>query len=179
MVARRRDEPTRIVFGFTLLNRGDFFLVKVLLDKAVELKNLRFEIVAEDLPATIELKAWTGDIYGEGIDWPTAVAGLVPLGLGLSVSYGLYLTQRARPDLFPIPWKAFEGSAASSVALLVTALLALSFLAIGLTFMVSGILRGFHGKPRFVIPPHLRQGDFRFIGIGTPPPIASRRRMMR
>jgi hypothetical protein len=169
--------PTRAAFEFPLLNRGDFFLVKILLDKAVDLKDLKFEIVAEDLPATIELKhMWDEASPEEGVDWPTVVGGLVFSALGFSISYGLYLLQRARPSLFPFPWRLFEGSIISSLALLVTAALALLFLAIGLAFIGAGIMRAFRRHPSFTIPAHLRQNEFWFAGIGTPHVVAHQRR---
>jgi len=45
---------TRFQLDFPLLNRDEYFLLKILLDNRLEPEELRFEITADDLPPTLE-----------------------------------------------------------------------------------------------------------------------------
>lgn len=107
------DGRTKVEFRFKLLNRGEFFFVKMLVNGTLDPDALGFNISVDDLPPTITPKSQP---FRAPDEQPTTgiaaiLLGLVPLALAGGTAFGLLELSRARPDLFPggdrFAWFAF------------------------------------------------------------------------
>jgi hypothetical protein len=153
-----------VSFEFPLLNRGDFFVIKLLLSGRLPSEDLSFRLLAEDLPRTIRMKPVPHHVLHDQpnrIQWGAVVAGGVILLVPTWLVYSLYLLRSSRPEIFPYPWASFVISI-QSIGLLVPAAILFGFFSfLGLMFVVSA---GFGGEfppprgPHFSLPRELRAG---------------------
>jgi hypothetical protein len=158
-----------LAFKFPLLNKGDFFLVKLLLSGSVSWDNLVFNILADDLPRRIQpklLPVLDSDNQKFRVEWSAVVAGIVILIFSASLMYTLILLYPHRPDLFPYPWHSFTPSFLSIFLLIVWAIGILIFVVVGLVLSLGIGFEGFFSRhPRFPIPEEFRHRGFRFSHI--------------
>ena len=164
----RERSTNSILFEFPLLNKGDFFLVKLLLSGELGRDDFLFEILADDLPrslSTLELLPMATRVeerkYTFG--WEALFSGLVVAGIVAWIGWALSLLYDQRPELFPHPWASYPITI-ESVFLLVPAVVLigvfgfLALFAIGISFF-----GGFPPKgPRFPIPKGILSKDFRY-----------------
>lgn len=89
-----RPEKNRsyIEFDFPILNSGDYFVFKALIHGSPSREELKFSIMAEDLPANIEIKRQTTEYFEESYfgkeEWhPTniIIPGLFTLFFGICI----------------------------------------------------------------------------------------------
>jgi hypothetical protein len=94
---------TRVNFEFKLLNRGEFFFVKLLLNGELDPERLRFRVTVDDLPPTITPKKQPFRTPEEAptTGWGAVALGGMPLGLAIGSAYGMYALAAATPNLFP------------------------------------------------------------------------------
>jgi len=166
----------RIVFRFPLLNKREYFLVKVLIGGRLPAGPLEFTALADDLPRRIKSERLTPIALEErrgSIEW-YALASAVPLlGFGFAVGHVVYTLYRSRPELFPYPWGPFHASWATLSALCGITL-ALILGTMGINLMLAVVGAAMPGAPRFPLPRELRRHAelFRFartIYLGEAP----------
>lgn len=165
---RSANGRAELSFRFPLLNQGDFFLVKLLINGRLKYPDLEFHILADDLPRVIQPKRLPhgSTTASKGIDWSGIVVGGVFLLLGLSQAYAMYLLYRARPQSFPLPWQSFAPDALTLIALVFWSIGIIAILLVGLIILLAGSgFEEFYGRhPRFPLPSELRHRHPLFVG---------------
>lgn len=134
VVSEGRDRGPCVRFLIPLLNSGDFFIVRLLMKGAVPARDLRFTIVAEDLPPQLNLE-WLFSWKTAGQEKRRFEPVLLAFGMGvLAISAAvLYIAM--------IAWSNVVGGDATIVsAMLARPLLAAASLAAGAFIVVFGVL---------------------------------------
>jgi hypothetical protein len=153
---------TDVTFDFPLLNRGDFFVAKLLLSGPAPKKPFTFRLLAEDLDRTFQFKRLPLEALeekGPAFVWMPVVLGGALLSVCGWFFYILYVIHAAQPEIFPYPWRTFSFSARSLVVLLPSVTLGVLFLLIGLLVTFTMAFEGVfppHRGPRFPLPAKLR-----------------------
>jgi hypothetical protein len=150
-----------VTINFPLLNKRDYFLVKILLGGLVRTENLECTLLADDLPRSIKFELLPRRALQEKkpkIEWlPLAVAGFLWL-IAASMGWGLFLLERVRPDLYPYPWVSYKFSVAG-LGLWPAAIAVLAFVLLGCLAVSAGFEDMVDLGPRFPIPERLRKGS--------------------
>lgn len=160
--AESPDGSTQVGLEFKLLNRGEYFFVKLLINGDLDPDALRFHISVDDLPPTIT-PAWQP--FGSRSDepasgWQAILLGVVPLALGASTAYIIYLFSAIRPELFPGHLR-FEWFSIATAALALTVASTAYWIVRGLRMTVG---RGvFAPKQRFQLPRSSQISEFRGV----------------
>jgi len=155
-------------FEFPLLNRGDFFVVKILLSGSLPRSSQIFQILAEDLPRSIPTKPIPIDALSDSkrhVEWGAAAGGAVVLAVGAWLWYLLYLVYEPRPQWFPYPWASFVPSIRAFIVGMPGALIATFLSIVGLMILAPAPFGGSFppsAKPRFPLPPDVRKGIGRY-----------------
>jgi hypothetical protein len=148
------------------LNKGDFFLVKLLLDGVLEPMELKFEITAEDLPPIIKPKLLPSALLTSKeprIDWPAIVVGMLLLVISFASGFSTYIMYQAQQELsslFP-----FSHGTSSTLAFAIFMLCLFgSVLLFGaaLAFIVGIGLEGVK-RQRFPLPANLNYSPFTIL----------------
>lgn len=166
-ISQRTSSSGQIVdFSFPLLNKGEFFVVKLLLSGSVAMRDMAFRILADDLPRSIKVRhlppASLRDKKYE-IEWPLVGIGCAILLFPLWVVYMLHLLWTKQPELFPYPWEQFVISWQSGLLVLPGIILLLFYGFLGAAIALSAFFDGeFPPKrsPKFPIPKELRNIAF-------------------
>lgn len=94
----------KVEFRFKLLNKSEFFFVKMLINGTLDPDSLSFNIAVDDLPPTIIPKSQPfrtpEEEHATGV--PAILLGLLPLALAIGTSFGMLELILLRPDLFPL-----------------------------------------------------------------------------
>lgn len=158
-----QPKSTSLALSFPLLNKGEFFVVKLLLSGRFEPSQLT--LLCDDLPRTVRIEPLPPSALRE----PKYEFELIPtlIGLGILlvpawVCYSAYLLHTYRPTLFhPIALRP-GGAVIDVYALLFLVLgsvIVLLFVGIGLGLMGAGIFGGEFPPPRgrrFRLPKELQ-----------------------
>lgn len=158
-----------LVMTFPLLNKREYFLVKVLVGGFVPRGDLAFTVLADDLPRSLKPEWLPSDALQERpprFEWGVVVAGLFVWVLAWAVGHTLYTVRDLRPELFPVPWHSFHLTVTAlplAIAIVVDVLLAI----IGAVLIASGFGSALPGKPHFPLPRELRRHGH-FFGFGFP-----------
>jgi len=158
-------------FDLPLLNKGEFFVVKLLLTGAAARKNPSLTMLADDLPRSLDLQ-WLPPVQvmegQRSVEWGGVLGGALVIILFAGLTYVLVMLRSLQPSLFPYPWQSFAVSAAST-AFLLTCGLDLMGLAVGLILMIlTGFESVFTRRPRFTIPSKFLHGGFPYAMLGEP-----------
>jgi hypothetical protein len=156
---------TKITFDFPLLNKREFFVVKLLLSGHLNVQKLVFRLLADDLPRTLHVEQLPPSAYRETsykFEWGLA---LVALGVWIIPAWVLYsarLLQRAYPMLFPYPWASFVVSARSLFLVVAGSGVVLLFAVLGFMMLGAATFGGDFPpqKKRFPLPKALGQAVF-------------------
>lgn len=166
------DERTATLH-FDVLNPGEYFLVKVLLEGLAHAHEMDFSIAAENLPPRIVPKLTGYDVAeaNESFEWGLLLASIVVLALPLSMFgfVALYATEQQRV----IPWGGdFSPRILELVAIIPTIALALLLLLFGVMMMLAAAFGGsFPPRDSFRLPEHLRRSSYyarHGVVLGTP-----------
>lgn len=155
-----------VKFLFPLLNKGDFFVAKLLLRGLLNPGDLKFRITVDDLPPVLQTeqvpfrKPSSASKPEYGIIWKYVGLAIFILLFAVSSFYGLYSLLTVKAD-FVSSLKAIFQSPISAVAVCIWALGSLFFLILGVFGAISEITEA-PKKPRFELPPHLRRRRFPF-----------------
>jgi len=153
---------TEVSFAFPLLNKGEFFVVKLLLSGRMSEKGLSFSVLADDLPRSLRLKELSSWMFEKGaykFEWGLAVAAGVVLLIPTWICYLGYLLCRVRPNLFPYPWSSFAVSLDSLLVAVPGIVLVILFTVVGLLMLGAAIFGGEFPPsrgPRFPLPRELQ-----------------------
>lgn len=161
----------RVSFRLPLLNKGEYFVVRLLISGDVSLGKLRLRLLADDLPREIRftfLPYYATRTRRAGVEWGAIGGGASLLALAFCSGYVLRLLHGYRPSLFLLPWSTFEPSfesIAAHVAVAITLLLGVlgAVVSIG-----AGLSEAFSRGPRFPLPDHIGRG---YLYRGFEPPV--------
>jgi hypothetical protein len=149
-------------FDLPLLNKGEFFVVKLLLTGAAPGKNPSLAMLADDLPRSLELK-WLPPFQvmerQRSVQWVPVLVGALVIVLFAGLAYILVMLRSLQPSLFPYPWQPFAVSVASA-AFMLTCGLDILGVALGLLITIMGLADVFSRRPHFTIP-----GKFLHLGF--------------
>ena len=102
---RSVDQPdggTRLEFPFSVLNKEDFFIVKLLLNGEVDIADLGFRIAVDDLPPIIRPQFHTFTSQDEESRAGALSASIMLLALSVSNTVGLVWLAGLEPSLVPL-----------------------------------------------------------------------------
>ncbi len=153
------DGATKVTFPCALLNKGEFFLVKFLLEGSVAPGDLLFQITADDLPRTIRPRSLPFEAIKErskGIEWVPLVIGIACLLLSSLFGYGFSRMWQAGLRTFFFSKGTTMGSFLDSLVLFAQGLGTLILLTIGVILILISFEGWPRRGPRFPLPPHLR-----------------------
>jgi hypothetical protein len=136
-------------FLWDLLNPKELFIVKVLVDGSVGVRDIRFGITAEHLPPSLVVESAAEIAWGDARRVEPAAFGLaVPFLLaGAAMSVLLSAIRDARPEVFTL--HNFTDHASVFVAIVLVALSAAVSVIIGLGMLAAGTFGG-------ILPPRRR-----------------------
>lgn len=162
-----------VFFQFPLLNKGDFFLVKLLISGKVHRKDIVFKILADDLPRSISSQWLSPGALEERKyhpEWGAAVGGLICLGVVAWFVWVLGIVHEHHSEMFPIPWTTYSFTIRSIALLLPVTVICLLFSLIGLLALGAAACGGEFPPTttRFPLPKELRRHS-RFFYRGVPP----------
>jgi hypothetical protein len=156
----------KIALIFPLLNKGEFFVVKLLINGNLPFADVLFSIQAEDLPRTLGVKPPPSTQKSKSfLDWGMAALAVVLWAWTVWLGYFAKLLYHQRIDLFPYPWDTFRFSLESTFFFIV-GIAALGFfvvvaIAATVTSMIGGDF-GFSKRPIFQLPPELSESILAF-----------------
>jgi hypothetical protein len=166
VTSNKCTEGTRLILNFPLLNKGEFFVIKLLLSGRVSIRDSSLSILADDLPRSLKVRQLPPNSFGEisyNIEWGLAGMALVVLCFPIWVSYWLYLLWIVEPGLFPYPWATYTMSAMSLFLIIPGAILIGFFFFLGIAMLGAAFFNGEFPpsrRPRFPLPKELRDVVF-------------------
>lgn len=160
------DGSNSLDFDFPLLNKGEFFVVKLLLSGKVNVRGFSFSILADDLPRTIAMrKAPPASLQDAKyrFDKVLAVSGFFVFLLPVWAAYLLYLLWLKSVELFPYPWDSFSPSFSSAFILSFGVIFIGFFLLMAIMMLLASIFDGQFPPskgPRFPLPKEIKDMCF-------------------
>lgn len=145
---------------FDLLNPGDYFLLKFLVNGPANASDITFAITAVGIPPRLQAspRAYSTAKNSKFADMGLTFVGLLFLVAAVSLGAGLMLLKDARPEL--LPFSGFEwsmGAVATTCGALLALIVTLGLGLIGTMMTVAGLFGGsFPPQRTFTLPEHLR-----------------------
>lgn len=147
-------------FDFPLFNKGDFFLVKLLVDGKIPIREMQFQIQADDLPRIIKPE-WLPDgatsTSTRKVEWAGVIAGSILLVASALILILAQAHYEVAPNSLPWPIDTFKYTWPSTV-LLIFSFIASAFIGlIGfILFIGMGFEDFFKRNPKFPLPEELK-----------------------
>jgi hypothetical protein len=146
--------PTRAVLDFELLNPGDYFALKLLVDGRLRPREVELRLTADNLPPII--RPQPGAPASESTSWFEGglfLATLAVLSVAASIGIVLYLLADYRPQQFPFTSGPFEPNILGLIATVVLAVVGVLVTIIGLMMLGASVFGGnFPPRRRFAMP---------------------------
>jgi hypothetical protein len=159
-VERGGDHSEALVSRFPLLNKGEYFVVKLLLSGFVPSKELSFSLLADDLPRTLRPSWLPVDSMREPssrIEWTPIVIGSVFVLIAAALGHAVYMLRQVRPELLPFPWAGFRPGA-ETISVMVALVIAVLLVVIGIAVIFAGFGSLMPNRAKFPLPKELRRG---------------------
>jgi hypothetical protein len=152
----------KISISFNLLNKGEFFVIKLLLSGRLETKDVKFTIVADDLPRLLKAQRLPPDAISDKkykVDWASGAISIFMLLIpawSFCVLHDLWLL---RPSLFIFPWKTFVFDSSSAFVMIYGLIFLTVCTSVGLIALAAALFNGqFPPRrgPHFPLPAELQ-----------------------
>jgi hypothetical protein len=171
-IEKKESGETNVIFRFPLLNKAEFFIVKMLMSGRLSSERFSFRVLCEDLPRTIDMDVLPPMSLQERpkFEWKLATAATIVLLVPAWIAYTVLTLQPSRPEVFPYPYSSWVPSIESFVILLPAIGLFLLFLLVGVSMIGAAAFGGTFPPskgPRFPLPKEIRDAVFPF-GIWRP-----------
>ena len=193
VVTSQGTTGSAIALQFPLLNKQEFFAVKLLLSGGLSEDGLTLRILVDDLPRSVQIKELPPSAAkdsGYKFEWGLAAAGVFVLVFSAWICYAFYLLYKTRPELFPYPLSSFPMSIESLFLLIPGGFLLLLFSLLGLLMLGAAVFGGEFPPargPHFPLPKELRravfshrmlrfQEDLSESDVGAPRALSNRRK---
>jgi hypothetical protein len=165
---KRSEDSKKLSFPFKLLNSGDFFIVKILLDGSPKLQDLAFSIVVDELPPMLKpqrlsLDAIVTQKKKHKIDFGPLIFGVVMIVIAFALARLVYDAWHGVPALtFSMGgvWLFLTQLNVSSVATLLAIIPTIAIGTLGGLLIVISWSESFsfpRPKHRFSIPDNLHK----------------------
>lgn len=166
-IAQDRDDNMPVVrCEFPLLNSGEFFMLKLLLDGYIKRSDIECHILVDDVPRSFSAKLLPRSAVTEPkrkIEWIGVIMGLSFLLIVAPFSWILWNYYTFKPSIWPYPWANFQPSWIETPALTIAALGLVLMTVFGLVGIIGlGFEDFFSRYPRFPLPEELRGRNYRF-----------------
>ena len=139
----------------------------MLLDGKLPMREMDFQILADDLPRKLRPEWLPSDATRrtkQKVDWAAVSAGGMFLFFAVVVSFLGISLYEAKPSSFPWPWEPFSFAWPTTVLLFAAATLAILIGLLGVVFLVGIGLDGVMKRsPRFPLPEELRGHGYRLF----------------
>lgn len=159
------SDPARVEFDFPLLNRGDYFLTKVLyradLTTDLTAADMRFAITVDDLPPELETESFfrLNTSQKSGVSWAEIGIGALIMLVAVAMSYVILLAGQAMPTAFPFSFLDGTFDVLATPAALLAGLAAILIFLFGLALVVTeGFKRSVGGIFQQTPPVKLPEG---------------------
>jgi hypothetical protein len=151
-------------FDFPLLNKSDFFLVKLLLDGKLPLREMHFQIQADELPRSLKPE-WLPDgatsTSERKVEWAGVIAGFIFFACCATVAFITYAYYQSVPSAFPWPWESFRYLWPNTVILIAAIVVSAIIGFIGaVMFIGMGFENFLKRNPKFPLPEELRGSGY-------------------
>ena len=165
IVPGERDNLPVVRCEFPLLNTGEFFLLKLLVDGYISRKDIECKILADDLPRSFSAKLLPMAAVTEPkrkVEWTGVILGSVFLLGVASGSLILWNYYNVKPGIWPFPWSNFQPTWIETPALVIGVLGLFLMALLGLFALIGmGFEEFFTRHPRFPLPEELRGRSYR------------------
>ena len=153
------DGKQNIVFDFPLLNKGEFFVFKVLFKNQIVLNRIKFKITSEDLPPVLKHKMFPFELtYYRSYNFAQMAAGFSILIFCISVSIVIYNAYTFNGDYSSISVDLFAEYPIDMIAMLFGSIGSVALLIISL-FILADSMPNFRGRQGPQLPPHISKHD--------------------
>ena len=161
----QNDDSVSIKCEFPLLNSGEFFFVKLLLDGYINRPDIECNILADDLPRSFQIEHLPSSAIKEPkrrVEWFGVGLGGLFLIASLAICFLAWNYYQIKPSIFPIPWQNFQPSWIETPLLVFLLIFVLFSTLIGMVSIFGmGLEDFFYKHPRFPIPEELRSRSYR------------------
>lgn len=162
-ISNEEGNAQKVTLQFPLLNRGDFFLFKLLIKGDLNPLELEFRILVDDLPPSIKpvyMPITTSSERPPRVDWPPIVLGLFLISIVAASGYGMFSLWSVKPQLFPYPWSSYDFTVLNALIFLGWFLGLLLFLVVGFLLCFGiGLDLVFKKHRYFPLPEKYRTGE--------------------
>ena len=163
---QKNDDSAVVVCKFPLLNSGEFFMLKLLLDGYVSRSEIECRILVDDLPRSFATKSLPPNATTEPkrkIEWVgVALGSIFLLGVAAQATF-VWSYYELKPSISPFPWNQFSPTWIETSALIILSLGAFFMMILGLILLIGmGFEEFFKLHPRFPLPEELRSRKYRF-----------------
>jgi hypothetical protein len=161
----QNDESVSIKCEFPLLNSGEFFFVKLLIDGYINRSDINCNILADDLPRSFQIEYLPSSAIREPkrrVEWFGIGLGGFFLMSNFAICYLVWNYYQLKPSIFPIPWQNFQPSWVETPLFVILLLYVLLFTLIGMVAIFGmGFEEFFDKHPRFPLPEELRSRSYK------------------
>lgn len=154
-------ETNTINYIFDLLNKNEFFVVKLLLNGKADIDDFKFTITVDDLPPVLECKSLPHDLVEvedpdktSEIEWGFILGGLAFLIVGISVSYLAANVSVGLPEFNKSLWEYISEIPLVWVAQWPAHIVGFLSLLLGIVMMIEGVsdFSLFNRKKKLTLP---------------------------
>ncbi len=153
------NDKKELRYVFPLLNSGEFFITKLLLNGTPAEEDFRFSIVSDELPPTLAPVPLPYDSIGTSrkreFQYPLLIVGLLITALGLAIVKLIYDVWSSLPSWSELgAWGFFTSLGLSGWVLFVSIVPAFVFLLLGVMITVASFTEGSFPPPKkkFILP---------------------------
>lgn len=151
---------------FPLLNSGEFFMIKFLVDGYVSSSDIECRILVDDIPREFSIKPLPLAAVRDSkpkVEWAGVAAGLLSLVGVTALAITIWNYYSLKPAISPYPWSEFSPAWLETPFLLILVLGGLLMTFIGVILLVGiGFEDFFKKHPRFPLPEELRGSKYSF-----------------
>jgi hypothetical protein len=164
------EDKSRLHFEFPLLNSGDFFIAKLLLNGTPKTEDLKFTVVVDELPPTLKPERLGYDAISSPSKKHEFEFSLLGVGLtfavsGLSSFKVIYDSWHVVPSIGQGVSEFLSHISFGSAAVILSIIPAFIFLLIGVMMTASTFTDGRFPptKRKFIVPDDIRRSHFRVL----------------
>ncbi len=163
VVIKTSDGREKINFIFKLLNRDDYFVIKILIKGNPETKDFHFKITADDLPPELNIKGSPFEIISTNekreFELEFLIAGLIIFIFGSSIAHLFYNAWYSSPRYIPDGFLSiFPIISLSTIPIYLTALLSFILVVFGAILIIGSLTDfRFSKRKKFLIPENLNK----------------------
>lgn len=155
--ASNKDSSAQVFIDFPILNKGEYFIVKLLLNgRLLDSQSLRFSLLSDDMPRTVHVQNLPAMALQEESRSKILWNGFVTLFVGISLMGMLYFVRIDHPDWVDFFWNPSGIISIEKILSAILSLLGGLIILVGTLALASSLNSIILGKPWIVLPKELR-----------------------